>query len=442
MKWIVNITKRLALNFYFWVFLSFFISLTFVIFNKFLDPVQKSNTIVSDGKGYYAYLPGIFIYDDLTFAFNQTIEKEKHAETMWTDYRYKLDKDRVYTRYYIGTPIAYLPFFLSAHGISKMMDWDADGYTPIYHSAVLVASLCYMLLAMIFFGKILDTYKIKYWVKVFVILGAYFGTNWFYYTTWEASLSHVYSAGIIAMFWYYCIRFKKNPSFKRVVLLGLLLGFITLLRPVNVLIVLFLPILFMDLKSFWGFVKNKMLTPKIVLGGLLTFFAVISLQLIIYKIQIDQWYIYAYSHEKFYFLQSHMMDFLFSIRKGFFVYTPLFILSIVGLFYWRKDNKFQPIWWLLTFLFITYIFSSWHMWWYGGTLGTRVFIEYYIFWVIPLAMLLNKLKGIPLKVVMTIACLFIFNNILQQYQYRCAILHYDSMTWQNYKDIFLYPIIP
>jgi hypothetical protein len=31
---------------------------------------------------------------------------------------------------------------------------------------------------------------------------------------------------------------------------------------------------------------------------------------------------------------------------------------------------------------------------------------------------------------------------LQQYQYRKGILHYEQMTWQNYKDIFLYPIIP
>jgi len=82
------------------------------------------------------------------------------------------------------------------------------------------------------------------------------------------------------------------------------------------------------------------------------------------------------------------------------------------------------------------------MWWYGGTWGTRVFIEYLLFFSIPLAIFLNTLKGRWLKVVVTIACLFIFNTILQQYQYRKGILHYEQMTWQNYKDIFLYPIVP
>jgi hypothetical protein len=361
---------------------------------------------------------------------------------MWTDYRYKLDKDRVYTKYYLGTAIAYSPFFLGAHGISLAMGWDADGYTAIYHGAILIASLFYMVLAMICFGKILDEYKIKYWVKVFVILGAYFGSNWFYYTTWEASLSHMYSVGIIGLFWYLCMKFTRRQTVKSALVLGFLLGFITLIRPVNILIILFLPILFPSLKAFWVFLKEKVFSIKIMGTALLAFLAVVSLQFIMYKVQIDQWYIYSYSHEKFYFLDPHFIDFLFSIRKGFFVYTPLFIFSIIGLFYWRKDNKFQPLWWLGCFVFITYIFSSWHMWWYGGTLGTRVFIEYYFLWMIPLAILLNKLKGVSLKVVMVIACLFIFNNVLQQYQYRRAILHYDSMTWQNYKDIFLYPIIP
>ena len=82
------------------------------------------------------------------------------------------------------------------------------------------------------------------------------------------------------------------------------------------------------------------------------------------------------------------------------------------------------------------------MWWYGGTYGTRVFIEYYLFLALPLALWLTQLRGVTLKIVMTIACLFIFNNVLQQYQYRKGILHYEAMTWDMYKDIFLYPIVP
>jgi hypothetical protein len=82
------------------------------------------------------------------------------------------------------------------------------------------------------------------------------------------------------------------------------------------------------------------------------------------------------------------------------------------------------------------------MWWYGGTFGTRVMIEYYIFWIIPLAVLFMKAKNHIKTLFVVLICLFVFNGVLQQYQYRKGIIHYEDMNWQMYKDAFLYPIIP
>ena len=442
----INHLKNAIKNFNFWVTLSFLISLVFVIQYKFLDDTvghnQKYNTIVSDGKGYYAYLPAIFIYNDLNFGFNQTVEKHNHPETWYTDYRYKLDKKRIFTKYYVGTAIAYSPFFLIAHGWSLMMGWQADGYTAFYHGSVLVAALFYMVITLIFMGKILDFYRINHWIKVLSILGAYFGTNWFYYTTWEASLSHVYSAGVIAAFFYYAIIFSKDITLKWGLIIGVLLGFIVLLRPLNILVVLFLPLFHYKLFSFIRWVKSLIAKPVILSLSFLSFLAVLSIQFIIYKIQIDQWYIYAYLNEGFNFLKPHFFNFLFSIRKGFFVYTPLFLLSILGLVSWAKFNSFQVLWWILSVIILVYILSSWHIWWYGGTFGTRVLIEYYIIWIIPLAILFQKARRYSKFFLVMITCFFVFNGVLQQYQYRKGIIHYENMNWQMYKEAFLHPIIP
>jgi hypothetical protein len=443
---VINHLKNAIKNFNFWVTLSFLISLVFVIQYKFLDDTvghnQKYNTIVSDGKGYYAYLPAIFIYNDLNFGFNQTVEKHNHPETWYTDYRYKLDKKRIFTKYYVGTAIAYSPFFLIAHGWSLMMGWQADGYTAIYHGSVLVAALFYMVITLIFMGKILDFYRINHWIKVLSILGAYFGTNWFYYTTWEASLSHVYSAGVIAAFFYYAIIFSKDITLKWGLIIGVLLGLIVLLRPLNILVVLFLPLFHYKLFSFIRWVKSLIAKPVILGLSFISFLVVLSIQFIIYKIQIDQWYIYAYLNEGFNFLKPHFFNFLFSIRKGFFVYTPLFLLSILGLVSWAKFNSFQVLWWILSVIILVYILSSWHMWWYGGTFGTRVLIEYYIIWIIPLAILFQKAGRYSKFFLVMITCFFVFNGVLQQYQYRKGIIHYDNMNWQMYKEAFLHPIIP
>jgi len=443
---VFNHLKNAAQNFNFWVILCFLTSLAFVIQYKFLDDTkghnQKYNTVVSDGKGYYAYLPAIFIYNDLNFGFNQTVEKNDHPETWYTDYRYKLDKKRIFTKYYVGTAIAYSPFFLIAHFWSLMMGWQADGYTAIYHGSVLIAALFYMAITLIFMGKILDFFSINHWVKVLCILGAYFGTNWFYYTTWEASLSHVYSAGVISTFLYSAIIFKKNTTIKWGIIIGVLLGFIVLLRPLNILVVLFLPLFHQRFSSFIQWINSLFDKPLILGLSFLSFFGVLSIQFIIYKIQIDQWYIYAYMNEGFNFMKPHFFDFLFSIRKGFFVYTPLFLLSILGLVFWFRYNSFQAFWWIITMTILVYILSSWHMWWYGGTFGTRVLIEYYIIWIIPLAILFQRTRSYVKTMFAIVACLFVFNGVLQQYQYRKGIIHYEDMNWPMYKDAFLYPIIP
>jgi hypothetical protein len=323
-----------------------------------------------------------------------------------------------------------------------MMGWQADGYTAIYHGSILIAALFYMAITFIFMGKILDFYSVNNWIKVLCILGAYFGTNWFYYTTWEASLSHVYSAGVIAAFFYSAIIFTKNTTSKWGIIIGVLLGFIVLLRPLNILVVLFLPLFHQRFSDFLRWMKSLFGKPFILGLSFLSFFVVLSIQFIIYKIQIDQWYIYAYLNEGFNFLQPHFIDFLFSIRKGFFVYTPLFSLSIIGLVFWFRYNSFQAFWWIITMTILVYILSSWHMWWYGGTFGTRVLIEYYIIWIIPIAILFQRTRSYVKTMFVLIAFFFIFNGVLQQYQYRKGIIHYEDMNWQIYKDAFLHPIIP
>lgn len=437
-----KIARLFLQSFHFWVLLSFIISLVFVSFARFSHPEKKHNVVIEDAKGYYAYLPGMFIYNDLNFKFNGPIEYDKHKETRFTDYRYKLDKQRIYTKYYAGTAIAYSPFFLVAHGISLAAGWDSDGYTAWYHSAVVIASLFYLLIAMLYMGKVLDHFKIKKWVKIVVVIGSYFGTNWFYYTAWESGMSHSYSTAFIAAFLYYFIQFKSKGGWKLATLLGFLLGFIVLLRPSNLFVVAFLPIFFGSWSHFVQFVKNKLLAVSVLVAGLLTFFAVVCIQLIMYKIQLGQWYIYAYHGEGFDFSKLYIVEFLFSIRKGFFVYTPIYFLSVLGLIFWYRRSGFQTIWWLAVMFLHIYILSSWHMWWYGGTLGTRVMVEYYIFWMIPLAFLLQGLKRKYLYLIGPFFIFFVLNGVLQQYQYRVGILHWDSMHWQLYKDIFLYPIIP
>ena len=91
-----------------------------------------SGYIEADGKGYYAYLPAVFVYNDLNFSFFDDIEKKKYYnENHYYDYRYTYD-GKIINKYYSGTALMLSPFFLAGHLLSIISDAPADGYSKIY----------------------------------------------------------------------------------------------------------------------------------------------------------------------------------------------------------------------------------------------------------------------------------------------------------------------
>ena len=58
------------------------------ILNTSFQKDYKSGIIEADAKGYYAYLPAVFIYHDLNFGFYKNIELETYYNpNLYCDYR-------------------------------------------------------------------------------------------------------------------------------------------------------------------------------------------------------------------------------------------------------------------------------------------------------------------------------------------------------------------
>ena len=159
------------------------------------------------------------------------------------------------------------------------------------------------------------------------------------------------------------------------------------------------------------------------------------LQLIIYKIQTGNFLVYSYGKESLDFSNPQMWKFLFSYRKGFFVYTAVFFLSMLGSWYFLKKNFFQFFWWFAFLTVVVFVLSSWWQWYYGGSFGSRVMIEYYVFFAIPLALLLQKNRY--RKAIAVVVVLLIFVCQFQTYQYRYGYLHWSEMNKERYWDNFL-----
>ncbi len=193
--------------------------------------------IRDDGKGYYSHLPAIFIYQDLNFDFYDEIENGKyHYPKLAYDYRENY-KGNTINKYYSGTALAELPFFLIAHVLSTPLGYENDGYSKIYYIFISIGALFYMVLGLFLLKEILLLYKINRVNINIVLLSIAFGTHLFYYAVFEPCMSHIYSFVFINAFVLFSKRYFINRGYTNLIIAATLLGIITLIRPVNILVV-------------------------------------------------------------------------------------------------------------------------------------------------------------------------------------------------------------
>lgn len=396
-----------------------------------------SNIIKADGKGYYAYLPAVFIYNDLNFGFFDAIEKKYPNPHTYYDYRVEISDKKV-NKYFAGTAIAMMPFFLIAHVAAKSIGFEADGYSKIYPILINIAAIFYVFLALYYLEKILEKYSVSSNRITLILITLTFATNLFYYTVCEPAMSHIYSFAFITMFIYYLYMFFYTPQIRTIFILSALLGVIILIRPVNGVILLIAPFVSGEKNKFInGLFYLKKHIISLVSGGIIVF-SIAAVQLIIYKIQTGSFWVNSYGSETFNWTEPHPVGFLISYKKGLFVYTPLAFLSLMGLYTLFKKNKFQFYSLTAFLIIILYVLSSWWSWWYGGSFGSRVSIEYYTLLALLICFAYQSLKTSWSRKLYSslIICLLLICQ-LQTYQYRYYIIHWEKMDKEHYWRVFL-----
>ena len=140
-----------------------------------------------------------------------------------------------------------------------------------------------------------------------------------------------------------------------IVTLAIVLALIFLTRPQNSMVLLAVPILFSGKKEFISFLKNLFRRKIAIVLAAAVFLAVASIQFIIYKISCGQIFVDSYPGEKFNFSSPHIIDVLFSYKKGLFVYTPLYLASLFGLIYIFRRSRWQFFSFVFFFFAIVYI---------------------------------------------------------------------------------------
>ncbi len=406
-----------------------------ITFYQQINNDKWKQIIRSDGLGYYAYLPAVFIYHDCKFEFLKEIDKNYNMN-QYSGGMIKSTPLGKVNKFYVGLSIFWLPFFWLAHLFTLFSGGVTDGYTYYYQIFIAIAANFYLWLGCKFTRRLIIKYAVSEKISAFIILLIVFGTNLSHYATYDSNGTHVYSFAAIAAFLLSSHSFFEHQKSKYLYWCAFLIGIIFLLRPSNILVIILFPFFTTSLYTFITCIKSL---KKEIAICFLIFLITIVLQFIFYFLQTGHFIVWSYDDETFNFSKPEFLNVLFSYRKGLFIYAPLILVSLSGLYFLFKKNKFQFSVLLFFLLISCYIISSWWCWSYGCCLGQRSFVDYSAIFALLFSFLFlgisksNYLKALLLGS----APLFIFYSMMLSFQFEHNIISWDEMNKEKFWAVFM-----
>jgi len=414
----------------------------FVFFYRITHVTDKE--ISWDILGYYLYLPATFIYDQPMLndvAWLQQINAEK--DLTGTLYQVSTnDEGEPMYFFLMGMSILFLPFFLVGHLLAGPLGYPADGFSEPYQYLLVIGGILYTIIGLIYLRKNLRCFfseKISALIMIIIV----FGTNYIHHNTLKNLETVNMLFMLVNIILWNTIKWHENYKIKNLLAIGIGITITTLVKPSEIFVIL-LPVL-------WNVTSWKSFKEKLILfwSKRKSILIVIGVSFLVALPQLAYWYFktghilydsYKNPGVGLDVFSPHIIKVLFSYRKGWFLYTPVMIFSLIGFYFMFKENKRIFLATISYFLISFYIIASWTEWWYGAAFSGRPMISLYPILAISFGYFLLYMKGKSrfLKIVFgAFVILFIFLNQFQWWQFKHYILDPYRTTKAYYWSTFL-----
>ena len=388
----------------------------------------------SDALGYYLYLPGTFIYEDVTqLDWLFEIEEQYHVTGGGRVYQiHKHDNGNYVFKYFGGIAVLEIPFFAIAHQYALHSDYPPDGFSAPYQWAIAFGNVFYAIISVLILRLVLLRYFSDR-VTAATLLLIIFATNLIQYISVDSAQSHGYIFPLYSIVLYATMKWHEKPQWKWAILVGWIIGMATMARPTEALMVL-IPILWGTqnkeaAKEKWALVKAY--KKHAYVAAFFGFLGVLP-QLIYWKHASGSWIFDVGSKWTF---ANPWFRVLVGFEKGWFIYTPITILFLIGMFYIKKFPFRKSVLWFG--LLNIYIVISWFDWRYGGSYSTRALSQASGVYALPLAAFITYVSGTKWKWPLTgVLTYLLVLNLFQIYQYNLGVIHFDDMNARYYASVY------
>lgn len=406
--------------------------------------VVRENEISWDVLGYYLYLPATFIHDDPMLNdiswLKKVNEEKKLAGSL---YMVSENEERQPMYFFLmGMALFYLPFFLAGNAYASMFGYPVDGFSIPYQYALSIGGVIYTVIGLIYLRKILLRFFSE-GIASLVMLIVVFGTNYINHLTIDdlGTVNVLFMLTTIVI--WNTIQWHENYKARHLIVVCIAITLAALVKPTEVFVLL-IPLLW-NVDS-WESLKVKW---RQLMSQWKYIFIAALLCLLIVLPQMIYWYektgrlIYdSYKNPGvgLDFRSPHIMEVLFSYRKGWLLYTPIMGFSLIGFYFLYKQNKKMFYALIVYFTISLFIISSWSEWWYGAGFSTRPMIATYPVLAICLGYFLMQIaraRTVVKFIFGMVAIFFVFLNQFQWWQYKNYILDPYRTTKEYYWATFL-----
>lgn len=399
--------------------------------------------IRSDGVGYYVYLPAVLIDHDVTL---QTTMARSLSQIQIYDAGIKQVSNGSggtlpLDPHVVGMAVLMLPFFGLGHLLALVSGSTENGFSWPYQAAAVASAIAYVLAGILLTASILRRFFSRRTVAM-TLVAITFGAAVFEYASYDTTQSEAYSFFLVALAVRLSIGVWQRPRLASALGLAFTLGLVALVRPTDVVIVLFCALVGVSrLRDLPSRARSLLRHGPLVMLGAGVFIVTVMPELLYLDRITGSPFTNPYEGlaDNYLSLGSpHLLGVLFSVRKGLFFWTPVVLLAVVGLPLLRRYA--QPLFLAsVAYLVVAvWVAASWSQWWYGGSFGMRALIESMPVFALGLAALCESVRGLAGRRILVLAlAVTTLLGVHGMVTYWIKAIPYDQTTWHDYLHSFV-----
>lgn len=362
-----------------------------------------------DGVGYYAFARAPLIEHSLDFTedyrhANETFRGPRLDESGQPKSEFRTPTGHLDNHFTTGPAILWTPFLLLAHAgvlLARAMGSSvaADGFSAPYRIAMALATAIYAFLGLLLTFRLARQYVEERWALLATI-SIWWASSLPVYMYFNPSWSHAHSAFTVALFVWYWHRTRSSRGLPQWLLLAAITGLMLNVYYANALV---LTILLVEAFPQYMSAFRNVIPPgasvvprasELFINHFL--FAVVVLVCVL-PIFITRYIIYGNAFESGYislrdwlWRSPVLLSVFFSSNHGLIAWTPILLLSIIGLFlFWRREPRVGGP--LLAAFLAFYLFIACYPDWAGiSSYGNRFFVSLTSLFIIGLAVFLDR----------------------------------------------------